>query len=160
MHRILFLLLFLAVNSLKAQTAQVIHFKDFEQITNFSKTNDTTYVINFWATWCKPCVAELPNFEKVSKAYKGRKVKVLFVSMDFVKKKNILDSFIKARHIDSKVYLLNEPDYNSWIEKVDKDWSGALPGTLVINPAKGVRKFYEQEFTYDELNNIVKPITQ
>ena len=49
------------------------------------KDNDTTYVVNFWATWCKPCVAELPYFEQLTETYKGQKVKVLLVSLDFSK---------------------------------------------------------------------------
>jgi thiol-disulfide isomerase/thioredoxin len=47
--------------------------------------SDTTYVINFWATWCKPCVEEIPHFEKLYATYKNQKVKVIMVSCDFKK---------------------------------------------------------------------------
>src|SRR5690606_6809447 len=49
----------------------------------FQKKNDSIYVINFWATWCKPCIKELPAFEKIASEYADKKVKVLLVSLDF-----------------------------------------------------------------------------
>jgi len=116
--------------------------------------NDTTYVINFWATWCVPCVAELPNFEKINANYKKNKVKVILVSLDMAK---MIDTrllpFIKEKQIKSEVLLLRDPDADSWISKVDSTWSGAIPATLIYNA--DMRKFYEKSFTYDELEKEV-----
>ena len=112
--------------------------------------NDTTYVVNFWATWCVPCVAELPNFEKINANYKENKIKVILVSLDMAK---MIDSkllpFIKEKQIKSEVLLLRDPDADSWIPKVDSTWSGAIPATVIYNAE--MRKFYEKSFTYDEL---------
>lgn len=112
--------------------------------------NDTTYVVNFWATWCVPCVAELPNFEKINANYKKNKVKVILVSLDMAK---MIDTkllpFIKERQIKSEVLLLRDPDADAWISKVDSTWSGAIPATVIYNA--DMRKFYEKSFTYDEL---------
>ena len=122
-------------------------YKTFEYFLN--QKNDTTYVVNFWATWCTPCVAELPNFEKINAGYKGKKVKVILVSMDMSKQvETSLLPFIKRKNLQSKVIFLNDPDANSWIEKVDKSWSGAIPATVIYN--KSQRRFYEQSFTFDE----------
>jgi len=112
--------------------------------------NDTTYVVNFWATWCVPCVAELPNFEKINAKYNKNKIKVILVSLDMAK---MIDTkllpFIKEKQIRSEVLLLRDPDADSWIRKVDTTWSGAIPATVIYNA--DMRKFYEKSFTYDEL---------
>lgn len=115
-----------------------------------NQKNDTTYVVNFWATWCQPCVEELPHFEEINKKYKENKVKVVLVSMDFKKdiEKKLLP-FINNKQLKSEVILMREPDLNSWLPKVDTTWSGALPATVIYNKDK--RKFYEKQFTYAEL---------
>lgn len=124
---------------------------DFKTFESFLKLEDeTTYIINFWATWCAPCIKELPYFEKINEAYKDKKVKVILVSLDIPSKveSNLIPFMIKKK-LQSQVILLDDPDYNSWIEKVDKDWSGSIPATVIYN--KNNRKFYEQTFTYETL---------
>ena len=117
-----------------------------------SQKNDTTYVVNFWATWCVPCVEELPNFEKLNEKYKGEKVKVILVSLDMPKMaESRLLPFIERKKLQSKVILMRDPDQNTWLPKVDPNWSGAIPATVIYN--KGKRKFYEQSFTFEQLEN-------
>ncbi|GAB2768753.1 hypothetical protein GCM10027275_09230 [Rhabdobacter roseus] len=114
--------------------------------------SDTTYIINFWATWCRPCVAELPHFEEVQANFAHQKVRVLLVSMDFAKDiEDRVVPFIERHNIKSTVWLLNETDANRWIERVDSTWSGALPATLILNPARGRRSFYEKPLDYETL---------
>ena len=86
------------------EPVKVVDFKGLEPHLN--KQNDTTYVINFWATWCGPCVKELPYFEKITESYKDKKVKVIPVSLDFPKsyKKSLLPFLVK-RGIKSEVIL-------------------------------------------------------
>lgn len=123
-------------------------FKTFESFLKFD--DDTTYIINFWATWCAPCIKELPDFEKINENYKDKKVKVILVSLDMPSKvESNLIPFMIRKKLQSQVILLDDPDYNSWIEKVDKNWSGSIPATVIYN--KKNRKFYEQTFTYETL---------
>lgn len=128
---------------------------DYKALEYFlKKDNDTTYVVNFWATWCVPCVEELPSFEKLNAGYKDKKVKVILVSLDMSKQiESRLLPFIQKKKLQSKVVVLNDPDANAWIEKVDKSWSGAIPATIIYK--KQERKFYERSFTYEELEKEV-----
>ena len=82
--------------------------------------SDTLFVVNFWATWCEPCIEELPAFEAINQEYKNQKFKMLLVSLDFNKQKEKkLIPFIINHHLKAKVLHLNDPDANAWIEKVD-----------------------------------------
>ncbi len=124
---------------------------DFEGLKPFlNKTDDTVYVVNFWATWCAPCIKELPAFEKLGNDYQSENVKVLLVSLDFPHQyESKLKPFISMHNLQSDILVLNDVDANSWIPQVSAEWSGAIPATLIYNKDK--RAFYEQTFTYKEL---------
>jgi len=141
---------FLIHTKLYAQNnIEVISFEQLENKINVN--NDTTYVLNFWATWCKPCVDELPYFLDLHKEWKNKKIKFLFVSLDFVKKKDQVNIFINKKKCDAQFYLLNAPNQNEWIDKIAYEWEGSIPATLVFNNARKKKIFYEREFTYEEL---------
>lgn len=119
--------------------------------------NDSTYVVNFWATWCKPCVKELPAFEKLNAEFSNKKVKVLLVSLDFPSKlETFVIPFLDRNNIQSQVVLFDDPDANNWIPSIDKTWSGAIPATIIYNKNKNT--FYERSFTYKELKIEVESI--
>lgn len=135
-----------------SQDVKVMDYKGMEPI--LSLRNDTTYIVNFWATWCIPCIKELPYFQKIDSKYKDSNVKVLLVSLDFLKHMDTrLKPFIEKHKISAEVILLNDPDANSWIDKVSPDWSGALPATVIYN--RNFHAFYEKSFTYEELQSII-----
>ncbi|AXG75237.1 TlpA family protein disulfide reductase [Flavobacterium arcticum] len=118
----------------------------------YTKT-DKTYIINFWAMWCGPCVEELPYIEEY--AAKNPDVEVLLISLDFPKDiETKLKPFLKKKNITSKVILLDDPDANAWIDKIDPHWSGSIPFTIIFNSKK--RAFFEHAFTSTkELENTV-----
>ena len=147
-------LLLLAAPS-QAQQVEVVKFPALEK--RLSQANDTTYVVNFWATWCGPCIKELPYFEQANATYAGQKVKVLLVSLDYASQLDKkVKPFVQKRGLKSEVLLLNETDPNTWLEKVDNKWSGALPFTLMLNNKKQKRAAFEQEFTQAELTTQLK----
>jgi thiol-disulfide isomerase/thioredoxin len=129
---------------------------DFQGIKPlFEPANDTLYIINFWATWCKPCVQELPYFERIGKEYEDRQLKVVLVSLDFRPQiEGQLIPFMIKNKLRSEVLVLHDPDANAWIEQVDPAWTGAIPATLFIRNTE--KSFYEKSFTYDELKQIVE----
>ncbi len=140
------------VNS-KTTTIEVLDYSELAH--HLEKQNDTTYVINFWATWCKPCVEELPAFEKMHAEIGSKKQKLLLVSLDFPNQiEKQLIPFIKKRNLQPEVIVLSDPDTNTWIPKVSPEWSGAIPATLVYN--KNKKLFFEESFDYNKLQNTLK----
>lgn len=155
MKIILIFLAFIFSFQLQAQTARVEKLPYLEDV--LKKQNDTIYVVNFWATWCVPCVKELPYFEELNATYASQKVKVILISLDAVKSlNNRLIPFLKEKNIKSEVVLLDEPDYNSWLNKVDPSWGGSIPATIIISNQN--KTFYEKAFKKDELFSIVEPL--
>lgn len=127
-------------------------FDDFEALLH--REDGQLYVVNFWATWCKPCIKELPYFEAINEKYKDKGVSVLLVSLDGGKQieKNLIP-FLKENKLKSKVVVLDDTDFNSWIDKVSPEWSGAIPASLFYNNKE--REFREQSFEYEELEALV-----
>ena len=148
-HIALALSLLFAVPAL-AQQVSVIKFTELQK--RLARPTDTTYVVNFWATWCAPCVKELPGFEHLGAAHARHKVKVLLVSLDYASQLDKkIKPFLTQRAIKSEVVVLNEPDPNEWLAKVDAKWSGALPFTLIVNNKTKQRATFERELTQAEL---------
>lgn len=134
-------------------SVKTYNFDEIQPLLN--KENDTVYVINFWATWCAPCVAEIPYFEKLGEKHSNRNLKILMVSLDFPNHlKSRLIPFIEKNKLKNEVVLLNDPDANRWIPLVDKDWSGVIPATLIYN--KNKRVFIPTELSFEELETAVK----
>lgn len=149
----LLLVLTTGLGSLKAQ--QVFEsFDDFAPLLERTQT-DTTYVINFWATWCGPCVKELPYFEQLNRSLAQQKVKIILVSLDFRKDlETKLKPFLAQRQFSASVAALVDSRQQQWIDKIDSSWSGALPATLVYQG--DVRTFKEGEFDdFEELQQFV-----
>lgn len=116
------------------------------------QTGDKVYVVNFWATWCAPCIKELPYYETINQR---ENVEVLLVSLDFPKhKEKRLLPFVKKRKLRSKVVHLDDANENYWINDIAPEWSGALPATIIYNQQQ--RKFYEQSFSQDQLNSEIE----
>lgn len=137
-------------------TAQEIkvygQFSEFEPL--LQKSNDTTYVINFWATWCKPCVKELPEFQELNKKFKDQKFKMILVSLDFENQvESKVKPFIKERGIQAEVVLLADSKQHLWIDKVNPEWSGSIPITLIYN--MDFDFFKEGSMTFEELNELI-----
>ena len=158
MRRLVHLLLFLVPFACAiAQDSSQVEVVTFEQLQPMLQSDsDTTFVVNFWATWCAPCVKELPHFERLNDESQGSELQVLLVSLDFKHQiQSKLIPFLHQKNIRSRVVFLDAPNPNAWIDLVDPSWSGALPGTLVFRG--NARKFYEQSFEeYEDLKSIVQ----
>ena len=120
-----------------------------------NKKDDKIHIVNFWATWCAPCVKELPYFEQINEEFKDDGVEVTLVSLDFEHQLDTkLVSFVKE-NLKSKVVVVLPESEQAMIEKVSKNWqTGAIPATLIYNNDK--RYFIEGQTNYEELKQQIE----
>ena len=137
-------------------TAPLVPFSSLEPLLHPS--NDTTYIFNFWATWCKPCVAELPYFEALNKKKQGEAFKLYLISLDFPKQiESKLIPFMEKNNLLGEVMVIEDPDPNTWIDRVDPSWSGAIPATLIVKADR--RTFHEGELdSIEEIESLIQKL--
>lgn len=118
--------------------------------------SDSLLVINFWATWCKPCVEEMQEFLRIEQELENKKVKFVYLSLDFKRDfESKLIPFVTKRKMMGDVLLLDEPDYDAWINIVEPAWQGSIPATLLLAPMAENRHFHEGQLTYSELKKMI-----
>ncbi len=137
----------LATNDSNGAEIPTIDFAGLQQY--MEKQTSQLVIYNLWATWCRPCVAELPAFTKLADEYAERGVKVVLVSLDFPDQKGRLEEFVTKRGLKPTILHLDEPEQDKMINGISPEWSGAIPATLLVT-AQG-QEFKEQGFTYEEL---------
>jgi len=142
----------LASFTLIPKVVQKISLIELDGRTRLS--NDTLYIVNYWATWCRPCVAEMPYFIESAKRNAKQKVKIVFVSLNSVKEMGKVQQFADSKKMEQDVFVLNESNPNEWINKVDPGWSGSIPATVMYRKKEKVF-FREGEFIQAELDSII-----
>ncbi len=132
----------------KSQDIPKWKITDVENMINAK--NGDVLVINFWATFCKPCVAEIPSFIKITDKYKTNQVKLYLISLDlpsaYPKK---IAAFSKERKFNTNIAWLEETNADYFCPKIDQSWSGSIPATLIVNTKTGYRFFNEGEMKED-----------
>jgi thiol-disulfide isomerase/thioredoxin len=135
-----------------SQEIELIKYSQLQDKINSSEAKLT--IVNFWATWCGPCIKEIPHFEKLDR---NDEIKVLLVSLDFLEEKEKLIRLVDKKKWESEVLLLDETDYDSYMRKISDSWSGAIPATLFIDE-NGNRYFHEKAFDEQSLQKTVDNI--
>ena len=143
----------------KTDINEEISVVNFEQLEpKFSKTDDVLYVVNFWATWCAPCVKELPDFMEVNSEFSNSDdLRMILVSLDDSDNlEGPVKKFIEDKNLKGiELYLLDDiKRMNEWIPAVDSSWSGSIPATLFIRNGKSL-KFVPGAIEKDELRKII-----
>ena len=149
---IFYILLIISINC-SAQHIQVIKFNDLKQ--RVFNQSDTTYVVNFFASWCAPCLKEIPAFLQLIDSSQNSKTKVLLVSVEFkIDAEKNLEPIIN-KYLLPPIYLLDEPNGNIWINEIDNNWSGAIPATLIVKKNRK-RRFIVTSLTFAKLIKLIK----
>jgi thiol-disulfide isomerase/thioredoxin len=140
-----------------ASSQPIRKWKIEDVVKSYTKNNDTVYVVNFWATFCKPCIEEIPDFIRIVKKYEKQKVKLLLVSLDLPSYYPArIAAFAKKNRYDVPIAWLNETNADHFCPMIDKSWSGSIPSTIVVNNKTGYRKFVEGEMGAGDFEAIIK----
>ncbi len=154
----LLLVLWLLVTDVPAQTIQKV---SIDQLTKLIDTCSSPLVVNFWASWCAPCVREIPWFEKNVSALADKKVKLLLVSLDFADDyPNAIAAFAQKQGYHSQIIWLDESDPDSFCPKIDKSWDGSIPVSLFVNNTRHYRQFYKQQLPEPKLLQALQALVQ
>lgn len=138
------------------QEVKKVKITDLEKIIAESKT---PLIINFWATFCKPCMEEIPHFQNLGKKYENKEVKLLLVSLDMKDDfPGKVKAFIKSKKISIPTAWLDETNADYFCPRIDRSWSGAIPATLFINNRNSYRKFTEEALSEEQLEREVKNV--
>ena len=153
-HSLFFI--FLAFTCCNVQAQQIPKWKLTDLRTAIENADKPT-IFNFWATFCKPCIAEIPYFQQLVKKYDSAGVKLVMVSLDlseaYPKK---IKSFAGKHKLIAQIKYLDETDADLFCPVVDESWSGAIPATLFINNKTGYRKFFEEQLSKEKLEKEIR----
>jgi thiol-disulfide isomerase/thioredoxin len=154
MKKLYSLLCFLTLYFISA--AQEIPKWKVDQLDTYIKNTNKPTIINFWATFCKPCIEEIPYLQKLVNKYKSSGVQLLLVSLDFPEAYEKIKPFATKRGITEPIVFLDETNADLFCPKIDQSWSGAIPASLFINPATGYRVFFEEQLTKSKVEAKIK----
>jgi len=146
------ILLFVFAFSLTSANAQEIKKWKVQDLEAAIKNADKPTIINFWATFCKPCIEELPYFQETAKKYDSAGVQLILVSLDlpqaYPKK---ISAFAAKNKIKAPIVFLDETNADLFCPRVDPNWSGAIPASLFINNKTGYKKFFEDQLSKEQV---------
>ncbi len=145
--------LFLAV-SINAQQVKSIKIAELEKTIKESKA---PLIVNFWATFCVPCIQEMPYFQELAQQYKPKDVSLVFVSLDLKEAypTKVMEMAKKLKLI-FPVAWLNETNADYFCPKIDTSWMGGMPSSLFINNATGYHKFFEDQLSKEKLEKEIQ----
>jgi len=149
-------LLFFAALSLSVNAQNIPKWK-LNDLQAAIKNADKPTVFNFWATFCKPCVAEIPYFQQTVKKYDSAGVRLVLVSLDLSEAyPKRIASFANKHGFTSPIKFLAETNADLFCPVVDSSWSGAIPASLFVDNKKGYRKFFEEQLTKENFEKEMK----
>jgi thiol-disulfide isomerase/thioredoxin len=152
-NSLLVFILLMTVTTGNAQSSDIVIEKwKLEDLRSAIQNAEGPTVFNFWATFCKPCIEEIPYFQQLVKKYESQGVKLILISLDFEENypKKISD-FAAKRKFTAPIKFLDETNADEFCPAVDESWSGSLPATLFVNRKTGYRKFYEEQISRELL---------
>lgn len=140
------------------QEIKRVKITELEKIIEESKT---PLLINFWATWCKPCIEEIPYFQKEVQEFAKDSVQLILVSVDYKEEfPTGIAATAKKRKFTVPILWLDETNADYFCPKIDPKWSGSVPATLFINNKTGHRSFFEGQLSKEKLKNEIMAILE
>ncbi len=141
-------------NSINNYVVDTLNAGQLNEIIN--NRNGKILFINFWATWCVPCVEEFPDIVKLAESYKEKDVEFLSLSVDLVKEINsAVIPFLQKQKVNFPVFVIPEKESEKVINRVQPDWNGAIPATAVYNREGKLVSFITGLATFDKFKQKV-----
>jgi len=150
-----FIIIFLFfVAGINAQEVKAIKITELAKTIKESKT---PLIVNFWATFCVPCIQEIPYFQELTQKYKSNDVSLIFVSLDLKKAYPIeVNEMAKKLKLVFPVVWLDETNADYFCPKIDTSWTGGMPSSLFVNNATAYHKFYEEQLSKEKLEREIE----
>jgi thiol-disulfide isomerase/thioredoxin len=137
--------------------AQEIKAIKITELARAIRESKTPLIINFWATFCVPCIQEMPYFQEMTKKYESKNVALMFVSLDlreaYPTKVNAMANKLK---LTSPVVWLNETNADYFCPLIDSSWTGGMPSSLFVNNSTGYHKFFEDQLSREKLEKEIQ----
>jgi thiol-disulfide isomerase/thioredoxin len=135
-------------------TIQKVKITDLE---SYIANSDHPLIINFWATFCVPCVKEIPYFQSTVARYNNQQVELILVSLDLPDYyPTRISDFAEKRGFTSRIVWLNETNADYFCPKVDPRWTGGIPSSLFINNKTHYRRFFDRQLTEPQVDPEIK----
>jgi thiol-disulfide isomerase/thioredoxin len=156
MRKVILIVALFCFSNCHAQEITKVKIADLQKIITESKT---PLLVNFWATWCRPCIEEIPYFQEEAKNFINDSFQLILISVDFREEfPNGIQSLAEKRNFNAPIFWLDETNADYFCPKIDAKWSGAVPASLFINNKTGYRKFFEEQLTREKLQNEIKSV--
>jgi thiol-disulfide isomerase/thioredoxin len=116
-------------------------------------------LLNFWATWCEPCVEEFPALIKISQQFQPQGLQVVFVSIDEPEDigSKVLP-FLKAQGVVLRTYIKRTKDDEAFINAIDVKWSGAIPATFIYNTDGTLVQRLVAQQSFEKFAEAIQPL--
>jgi thiol-disulfide isomerase/thioredoxin len=144
----------LIVSAVSAQDVRSVKITELEKTIKESKT---PLIVNFWATFCVPCLQEIPYFQEIASQYKSNDVSLVFVSLDMKEAYPVkVNNMAKKLNLTYPVVWLNETNADYFCPRIDTTWTGGMPSSLFVNNATGYHKFLEEPLSKEKLEKEIQ----
>lgn len=112
-------------------------------------------LVNVWATWCGPCVAEMEELVTIQRMYRGREFELITVSVDEPSAKDKVQQVLQSKHCSAHNYIVEVENQDELFDAVDRQWQGAVPYSLLIAPSGKVLHRVHGEFDPQEFKGVI-----
>jgi thiol-disulfide isomerase/thioredoxin len=127
------------------------------QLEDYIQKCDHPLIVSFWATFCSPCVKEIPYFQSTVARHKDKDVELLLVSLDLPDYyPRRIAAFAQKANIVASLAWLNETDADYFCPRIDKNWSGGIPASLFVNNQTHYRHFFDRQLTDRQVDQEIK----
>ncbi|MBX7127577.1 MAG: TlpA family protein disulfide reductase [Cyclobacteriaceae bacterium] len=151
MKKLLCVLVWMAMVAVAQAQPRLIKLNELQRLIT---DEQRPLVVNFWATWCGPCLKEMPVLEQFAASHPDVRLVLVSMDMDLDPNPDKVSRFVARKNLQSEVIILDERNPQEWVGRVDKRWKGNLPATIVKG-ADGKKHFVDRMLKEGELEALL-----